>query len=92
MSIASPVRRTLYEIFRQGEIMNNIRKCPNCIQSASEAYQQGYADAMKLYQDEILKASQLRPIQFVVPKDCVQQQLSDSEAEASTFKSPKGDF
>lgn len=58
--------------------MNNIRKCPNCIESASEAYQQGYADAMKLYQDEILKASQSRPIQFVLPENYVQQSISGS--------------
>jgi len=66
--------------------MNNIRKCPNCIQSASEAYQKGYADAMKLYQDEILKASQSRPIQFVVPENSVQQPLCGSDAKASTPK------
>jgi len=47
--------------------MDNIRKCPNCIKEASEAYRKGYSDAMKLYQDEILKASQSRPIQFIVP-------------------------
>ena len=49
--------------------MNNIRKCPNCNQSASEGYRQGYADAMKLFQDEMLKASQSRPIQFVLPEN-----------------------
>ena len=58
--------------------MNNIRKCPNCIQSASEAYQRGYNDAMKLFQDEILKASQLRPTQFVLPVNYTQQPLSGS--------------
>jgi len=70
--------------------MINIRKCPNCIQSASEAYRQGYADAMRLYQDEILKASQSRPIQFVLPENTVQQSLSGS-ANASP-KSDKSDF
>ena len=69
------MRHTLYEIFRQGEIMNNIRKCPNCIQSVSEAYRQGYVDAMELYRDEILKALQSRPIQFVVPENSMQQRI-----------------
>ena len=49
--------------------MSNIKKCPNCIEAASEAYRQGYADAMKLYQEEILKTSQSRPIQIVVPEN-----------------------
>lgn len=57
--------------------MSNIRKCPNCIQSASESYRQGYNDAMKLSQDEIIKAQQLRPIQFIVPENSIQQQLSE---------------
>jgi len=55
--------------------MNNIRKCPNCIQSVSEAYRQGYVDAMELYRDEILKALQSRPIQFVVPENSMQQRI-----------------
>jgi len=55
--------------------MSNIRKCPNCIQSASEAYRQGYNDAMGLFQAEMIKAQQLRPIQIIVPENSVQQQL-----------------
>ena len=64
--------------------MNNIRKCPNCIKEASEAYRQGYADAMKQYQDSMLKAQASRPIQFVVPKDCVQQPLSKIEQSSTS--------
>lgn len=34
-----------------------------------ERMKQGYEDAMKLYRDEILKAIQAIPIQFVVPEN-----------------------
>jgi hypothetical protein len=48
-------------------------KCDNCIRYASEAYQRGFNDAMKLYHDEIIKAAQSRPIQYILPKNYRQQ-------------------
>ena len=71
--------------------MNNIRKCSNCIQTASESYRQGYADAMKLYQEEILKASQSRPIQYVLPENYVQQPLSGSPNGSPKSAEPTSD-
>jgi hypothetical protein len=47
---------------------NNIRKCPNCAEVESEAYRQGWNDAMKLYQDAIIKARDSRPMRYILPK------------------------
>ncbi len=44
---------------------NIITACENC----SKAYQQGYNDAFKLFQDELSKAAAMRPVQMIIPMD-----------------------
>lgn len=52
--------------------LNNIVKCPNCGKERYEGYKQGYNDAFKLFEKEMINIYQNKSIQYILCTDNVQ--------------------